>query len=121
MSRPEIDVEALASALDQRRQAEAMSWRGLAESLDLSPSTLTRLRNQHVPETSALLSLTQWLGMSIEDFVLDNVEDTDRTDLPSQLAPLLRARHDLDTQDVEMLEEIIAATYRQIRRRKESV
>jgi len=121
LPRPEIDSHALVAALDQRREREGLSWRGLAAQLDLSPSTLTRLRNGFVPETSALLAMTAWLGMSVEDFVEgSHSADSDRADLSSQLAPLLRARRDLNQEDVEMLEQIIGAAYRQIQRRKES-
>ena len=54
-----------------REGAKKLSWRQLAQLHDLSPSTLTRLRNQKSPNIAALLALTRWLGMTIEDFVLE--------------------------------------------------
>ena len=114
-----IDVDALAAALDRQRSERGLSWRSLASELGLSPSTLTRLRNGYSPDTAALLKLTAWLGMSIEDFT-PGLSRTNQPDLPAQLAPLLRARSDLDKHDVEMLEQIIGAAYRQIKQRKAS-
>lgn len=120
MPRHAIDVDSLAAAVDRQRDAHNMSWRGVAHELGLSPSTLTRLRNGHVPDTATLISLTEWLGMKVEDFTQGHAQK-DQPELTAQLAPLLRARRDLDAQDVEMLEQIIGAAYRQIQQRhKES-
>ena len=53
--------------------------------------------------------------MTVEDFVRHEDAGTKQEpDLVSQLSPLLRARSDLDDDDVEMLEEIIQATYKRV-------
>jgi len=119
MTRHPVDVESLAIALDKKRAEEGISWRRLAYELKLSPSTLTRLRNGQAPDTSALLALTGWLGMALEEFTARQKRaSVPEPDLVAQLVPLLRARSDLEKNDVEMLEDIIQAAYRRIKSRK---
>lgn len=116
MPRPVVDIDALAAAVDQQRDTRKMSWRAVAQELELSPSTLTRLRNGYAPDTAALIALTAWLGMTVEDFTRERTP-SEQKELTAELAPLLRARSDLDSHDIEMLEQIIGAAYKQIQQR----
>jgi transcriptional regulator with XRE-family HTH domain len=114
MNRTSIDVEGLFASLNAAREARGSSWRTLAKEIGVSPSLLSRLGNGLKPDADSFATLVQWLGLPAEQFFVDPKAQTDRPEpeLMAQLAPLLRARHDLSKADVDYLEEIIAATVR---------
>ncbi len=115
MTRTKIDVRGLYAALDAERTARELSWRQLAKEIGVSPSLLSRLGNDLRPDADGFATLVRWLNMPAEQFMVDT--DGERTaqavpDLVTQLAPLLRARQDLDKRDVAYLEDVIRATVR---------
>lgn len=113
-NRISIDVDGLFAALNAAREARGSSWRALAKEIGVSPSLLSRLGNGLKPDSDSFATLVQWLGMPAERFFVDPKAQNDRPEpeLMAQLAPLLRARHDLSKADVDYLEEVIAATVR---------
>jgi transcriptional regulator with XRE-family HTH domain len=116
MPRTHIDVPALHAALDAARHSKQrgeLSWRQLAAEVGVSPSTMTRLANGHRPDVDAFVALVRWLGMPAERFMV-NDEDAEapEPELLAELAPLLRARRDLNSEDVEYLEDLIGAAVR---------
>lgn len=118
MAKSKIDVQALHAALDGEREARGLSWRQLAKEIEVSPSLLSRLSNGYRPDADGFVTLVRWLKMPAEDFMLG--EDADNSakqqpELVSQLAPLLRARRDLEPADITYLEEVIAATVRRVK------
>lgn len=113
MAKTRIDTAGLYAALDAERTARAWSWRQLAKEVGTSPSLLSRLGNEQRPDADGFATLVRWLNMPAETFMID--ADAARPtqsepDLVTQLAPLLRARHDLDAKDVSYLEDVIRAT-----------
>lgn len=115
MTKTRIDVRGLYAALDAERTARGVSWRHLAKDIGVSPSLLSRLGNDMRPDADGFATLVRWLNMPAEQFMIDT--DGERTgqtepDLVTQLAPLLRARQDLDKRDVAYLEDVIRATLR---------
>jgi len=124
MTRTRIDVQGLYAALDAERTAREMSWRQLAKEIGVSPSLLSRLGNDQRPDADGFATLVRWLNMPAEEFMIDVEGDRGaqpEPDLLAQLAPLLRARQDLDKRDVAYLEEVIRATVRHVQAaRKES-
>ena len=122
MARTKIDVQALYAALDAERTARGWSWRQLAKEIGVSPSLLSRLGNELRPDADGFATLVRWLNMPAEQFMVDGDAERPRQqepDLVTQLAPLLRARHDLDAKDVAYLEEVIRATVRHARASRE--
>ena len=117
MPRTRIDVQGLYAALDAERMARELSWRQLAKEIGVSPSLLSRLSNDQRPDADGFATLVRWLNMPAEDFMVDAEGDRGsqpEPDLLTQLAPLLRARQDLDKRDVAYLEEVIRATVRHV-------
>jgi transcriptional regulator with XRE-family HTH domain len=117
MSRTRIDIPALYAALDGARRSKGLSWRQLAAEVGCSPSTMTRLANGHRPDVEAFMALVTWLNMPAETFtVSDQVEDPDgnveEPELLAQMGALLRARQDLEPQDVQHLQEVIEVAMR---------
>ncbi|HXC78577.1 MAG TPA: helix-turn-helix domain-containing protein [Candidatus Acidoferrum sp.] len=114
MAKAKIDVRGLHSALDAQRDAKSMSWRQLAKEIGVSPSLLARLGNGYRPDADGFATLVSWLNMPAEQFMTVEGAETDRPEpeLAAQLAPLLRARKDLNEADVAYLEDVIRATVR---------
>lgn len=112
-----IDVKSLHAALDAQRTARELSWRQLAKEIGVSPSLLARLGNGYRPDADGFATLTRWLNMPAETFMITEPADSSGSaalepELTAQLAPLLRARKDLTPADVEYLEDVIRATVR---------
>ena len=118
MAKTTIDAALLYSALDAARQQRQLSWRSLAADVGVSPSLLSRLGNGLKPDTDGFATLVGWLGMPAEQFFAsENAggRPTQEPDLMAQLAPLLRARKDLNESDVRYLEQVISATVERAR------
>ncbi|TFV57741.1 XRE family transcriptional regulator [Geodermatophilus sp. DF01-2] len=117
MAKTQIDVRRLYAALDGARTERNLSWRGLAKDAGVSPSLLSRLGNGYKPDAEGFMTLVRWLGMKAEDFATHGdttVPEGRQPDLMAELAPLLRARTDLDQLDLNYLEQVIGATVRRV-------
>lgn len=118
MAKTRIDARALQGALDQVRLEQGVSWRQLAGEIGVSPSLLSRLRNGYKPDAEGFMTLVGWLGMPAERFLVEEKTALHQPKLMAELAPLLRARQDLDATDVKMLEEVIASTLKAVNARR---
>lgn len=86
-----------------------MSWRQLARDRGLSPSTFTRLANGHRSDVDAFAVLVGWLGQPAERFITsDQPGPEQEPPLLAELAPLLRARSDLDEDAAVRLQALFA-------------
>lgn len=113
-----IDTERLRSALDAQRKVRNLSWRQLAFEANVSPSLLSRMNNGQRPDLDGFVALVQWLGSPAENFMVKEGEEAQERPQPAieaELAPLLRARKDLDETERTYLLEIVEATMRKIR------
>jgi transcriptional regulator with XRE-family HTH domain len=113
MPRTQINVPALYAALDAVREHRKLSWRQLAREVGVSPSTFSRLANGQKPDVDAFLAMVRWLNVPAERFMIDDeVTAHQEPELMAELAPLLRARQDLNSEDKKYLEELIGAAMR---------
>lgn len=112
MAKTKIDTRALQDALDQVRIEKDYSWRQLATEVGVSPSLLSRLRNGYKPDAEGFMTLVRWLGVAAERFLVADDSSKVQPELMAELAPLLRARKDLDDNDIEYLQDVIQATLR---------
>lgn len=114
MATTKIDIAGLYAALDAQRGERKLSWRQLAKEIGVSPSLMSRLANGYRPDADGFATLVRWLNMSAESFMIDDDAQPvrDEPELVTQLAPLLRARNDLEPEDVTYLEDVIRATVR---------
>jgi transcriptional regulator with XRE-family HTH domain len=111
-----INVRALYAALDAQRDARGLSWRQLAKDRGLSPSTFTRLANGHRPDVDAFAALVGWLGQPAERFITaEAAAQSEEPPLMAELAPLLRARSDLDEDGADRLQALFAQALTQFR------
>jgi transcriptional regulator with XRE-family HTH domain len=113
MARTQINVPGLYAALDAVREHKQLSWRQLAREIEVSPSTFSRLANRQKPDVDAFLAMVRWLKVPAERFMIDDDEaPREAPELMAELAPLLRARQDLNSEDKKYLEELIGAAMR---------
>jgi transcriptional regulator with XRE-family HTH domain len=103
-----LDTEALYAALDAQRQGRDLSWRQLAKEVGVSPSTMTRLAQGQRPDIDAFAALVRWLGQPADIFLAsDSMAPSEDPDLVAQIAPVLRARRDIDEADARYLEDLL--------------
>lgn len=113
MARAQIDVRGLYAALDAVRTHKELSWRQLAREIGVSPSTFSRLANRQKPDVDSFAAMVHWLNVPAERFMVSDDEvPREEPELMAELAPLLRARQDLDCDDKKYLEELIGAAMR---------
>src|ERR1700728_1129601 len=99
MPRTQINVPGLYAALDAVREHLGLSWRQLAREVGVSPSTFSRLANQQKPDVDAFVAMVRWLKVPAERFMVDEDEaPQEEPELMAELAPLLRARQDLNSE-----------------------
>lgn len=119
MAKLKIDTRSLQDALDQVRTEREISWRQLSKEIGVSPSLLSRLRNGYNPDAEGFMTLVQWLNVPAERFLVNPDDLMPQPELMAELAPLLRARKDLDENDVEYLHDVIRATLRRASAKRE--
>jgi len=117
VAEPRLNVRALYAALDKTRRSRDLSWRDLAKSAGVSPSTLTRLGQGKRPDVDSFGALVQWLGISAEQF-LEDPRSQSQQEEPEPMAVIstyLRASKDLSPKSAEALEDIIEAAYKRLK------
>jgi transcriptional regulator with XRE-family HTH domain len=62
----QLDVPEFRRRLDFRRQERGLTWRQLAEQVDVSPSTFSRLADGKRPDADALITLLVWLDLDTD-------------------------------------------------------
>jgi|SRR5271157_4197051 len=113
-----IDIEAFYAALDAKRQQERLSWRELAHSLEISPSTLTRMAQGRRPDVDTFATLLRWLGMNADAFMRPTSKQKEEANPVAMISSYLRADRNLDPKDAEALEDIIKAAYRYVKHKR---
>jgi transcriptional regulator with XRE-family HTH domain len=60
-----LDVPELYRRLDVQRRQQGITWRQIAERLDVSPSTFSRIADGNRPDADALVTLLVWLDLDV--------------------------------------------------------
>lgn len=119
---PTLDVVALHKALDSVRDERGLSWRGVAGETGVSPSTLSRMKEERKPDADSLSRLLDWLGMPAEEFIRDRGKNrtapTGRTTTTTSITAALRADPQLTDQDVDFVIEALNAAYKYVKASK---
>lgn len=115
MAVAKVDVDALYSALDQKRKLEELSWRGLADVTGSSASTFTRMAQGHRPDAETFLTLCSWLGVPAEQFARGTGFEGDRDNTLASVTAIFRASPELSPESARALEEITRAAYERLR------
>lgn len=109
-----INVDALYAALEAKKELKEMSWRELANELEVAPSTFTRMAQGLRPDTDTFATLLGWLHMPANEFTgPGSVGDEDAEPLLA-IASYLRSSKKIKPEDADALERIITAAYKSI-------
>ena len=114
MAETNINVPRLFAVLDERVQAEGISWRTAASQIGVSPALLSRLRNGQRPDLDAFVLLTRWAGRTADEF-LGGDQTTSRRPVEEEVDAVLRARADLTDDERRRLEELFRGALEQVR------
>ena len=111
MAETNIDIQAFYAALNQKRQNEKFSWRGLAQQLGITPSTFTRMAQGRRPDSDTFAVLLAWLGLPIERFLKGRDVGPADPDPVVMISSYLRSARNVRPEDAKALEDIIRAAY----------
>ena len=109
-----VDIAALYAAVDQKRQAKNLSWRGLAADLKITPSTFTRMAQGLKPDVDTFASLVRWLGMSQDEFLRPTPARREDADPVAMISSYLRASKNVTQEQADALEDIMNAAFRHL-------
>jgi transcriptional regulator with XRE-family HTH domain len=109
-----VDVEALYAALDNKRKANATSWREIARQLDVSPSTFSRMAQGRRPDVDTFATLLRWLGMPAESFMRGTSATVVTEEPVAMVSSYLRSARNVKREDAEALEDIFRAAYNRL-------
>jgi transcriptional regulator with XRE-family HTH domain len=114
MPQAKINIAALYAALDARRRTQGASWREIAQELDISASTFSRMATGARPDVDSFATLLVWLGMEATQFT-DHPDLPDRGPDPSAMfASYLRSSGEVTDAQAQALDSILQAAYRSI-------
>jgi hypothetical protein len=68
-SRLRWDLAQLHAVLNEERQRQGLTWAGLAEQIDCTPSRLTNLRTARLADMALTMRVTQWLCKPAAEFI----------------------------------------------------
>ena len=110
---------ALFAALDGRRSERGLSWRELAETLQLTDHTaFTRLKQGHQPLAGIAVQLCEWLDVEPKQFMERTASKSDPADEAKMQAAQQAAerrfseRDRLSAEELQALRDLLAARRR---------
>ena len=106
-----IDVPTFYAALNQKRQNDQLSWRGLGQQLHITPSTFTRIAQGRRPDSDKFAVLLAWLGMPVSAFLCGTDVGSEDPDPVGMISSYLRSARNVRPEDAKALEDIIRAAY----------
>lgn len=65
----DVDMGLLYEAIDQKREAQGLSWAGMAKAIGIAVSTIKGIRDRKVVEGDGVLQMLLWLGRSPESLI----------------------------------------------------
>lgn len=112
-SHSSLNTNLLASMVRTRRGEKVL--RDAAKEIGgISPSTLSRIEQGHVPDVETFIKVCQWLGEPTETFVIPAAAQSSEAGTGQQkIIAHLRAEKALSPKTVEMLVKVIELAYMQ--------
>jgi transcriptional regulator with XRE-family HTH domain len=121
MASHRVDVSALYEALDTQRASANLSWRQVAQRLEISHSALTRMSQGHRPDVDSFVSILAWLGEQASRFVVTSRPQIAATsELIAQLTAQLRLHPEVHNDDVEAINKLLLTALEGLQRAREA-
>jgi DNA-binding MurR/RpiR family transcriptional regulator len=109
-----VDITALYAAIDRKRQAKKLSWRNLAATLQITPSTFTRMAQGLKPDVDTFATLIRWLGIPQEEFLRPAPSRAEDADPVAMISSYLRGSKNVTHEQADALEDIMTAAFRHL-------
>jgi transcriptional regulator with XRE-family HTH domain len=111
-----FDIDSFYGVLESKKAREGLSWRKLAQELELTDHTVfTRMSRGRVPDMGTLLRLSQWVGTPLETFDRSGREDDpDKPETLSAIYGYLRADKALSHESAEAINAVLVAAYEEL-------
>lgn len=100
--------------VDLHRRDVGLSWRQLGKTLDVGPSTFSRMSQGKRPDVDTFLKLLAWLGTPAETYLAGSERPTPSPDTMTQVLAVLRADASLEPLAADALEDIVRVAYRRL-------
>jgi hypothetical protein len=115
----DLDIDALYGALESKKAELDISWRALANELELPDHTVfTRMSRGQVPDVDTLLTLSGWLGVPLETYAHGEVTAPDtRQNTLEAIRTYLRADKALTPDSADAITSVLRAAYDQLAQR----
>lgn len=112
-----FDAEAFYKAVEATVHARQVSWKQVADTTGVSPTTLARMATGRKPDAPSLAALCAWSGLNLADFV-ETDQKAKRPETVAVLGRILKADPTLTAKDAEALESIFKAAYMTMRSKR---
>jgi len=110
----EPNYELIRERLRRARRQKGLSLRDVAEEIEVSPSTLSRLeRGTGSPDLPTVNKLVRWLGVD-RDVVFGVRAKREERSTPSAVEVLLRADKNIDPKTAKTLAKIFRTAYQEL-------
>lgn len=109
----ELNTHLLATMIKKKRGDQGL--RAVAEEIDVSAPTLSRIEQGKVPDVDTFLKLCRWLGEPPETFAVEAMPVTKRTAQESTrniVIANLRADKELSKETINVLVDVIEMAYK---------
>lgn len=107
-----LNTNLLASMVKAHRNEKVL--RDAAKEIGgISPSTLSRIEQGHIPDVETFIKVCQWLNEPTETFIIDSTKQNVSIDGQRKIIAHLRAEKTLSPKTVEMLVKVIELAYMQ--------
>jgi transcriptional regulator with XRE-family HTH domain len=107
-----LNTSLLASMVKAHRNEKVL--RDAAKEIGgISPSTLSRIEQGHIPDVETFIKVCQWLNEPTETFIIDPTKQNTSGDGQRKIIAHLRAEKTLSPKTVEMLVKVIELAYMQ--------
>lgn len=117
----------LPALIKAKRRELGIGLRTAAEESGISPSTLSRLErgiSQSLPDTETLTKVANWLGVSLEDLIPQNMSnnalDEPELSTPEAIEVYLRADKNLTPETAKALSDMFKIIYKQFTEKAEN-
>ena len=112
-----FDDSGFYQAIEAKRQSQGLSWRQLGRTLNLSPSTFSRLARGRRPDVETFLRLLAWLQLPADSFMIGTTSSCveNAPDTLGVIAAALRADRSIPTEGAGALERLFRVAYSNLR------